>query len=328
MVAFAAPASAQWTPVADVPVGATYTVSVSGDTILAGVDSLVYVSINGGTSFKQSGPVVPERRPVAATRVHGGRIYAGTYGLGVLVSSNLGDTWNSFSQGLVGGPFDTQLFISDLLIDNNKMYAATDDGAWKRDLVASGTWSHFGDIFTPDQSENLRSIAVGGTRLVACGGSNGIMFFRDPGDPDWTESFLNNIGLGPGRAAQTSIFTGSLWLVGEASGVHHSTNAQSPWTLTDIGLGPLQNVRFALHGTRIFAAFRITTGAAIEFSDDGLTWTLLDFQPGAFVLGLATHNNSLYAARTDGLWVRDISTVATQPASFGSLKSLFLKPKK
>jgi hypothetical protein len=327
MLAFAWPSSAQWNPVADVPVGAVYSVFASGDTILAGADSLVYISTNGGASFKKSAPVFPQKTPVTAARIHGGRIYAGTFGKGVFFSTNLGDTWNSFNQGLVGGAFNTQLFISDLVIDNNKMVAATGgDGAWKRDLVAAGSWGHFGNVFAPDQAENLNSITVGGTRLLTCGGSNGMVFFRDPGDSEWTESFLNNVGLGPGHSGQTAIWTGSVWLVGEASGVFHSTQGQSPWTLTDIGIGALQNVRFALHGTRVFAAFRITTGAIIEFSDDGVSWQFLDFIPGGFVLDLAIHGNDLYAAQTDGLWVRDISTVATKPMTWGSVKSLYRKP--
>lgn len=329
VLVFASTASAQWSRVTEVPIGNIYSVFASGDTILAGADSLVYISTNGGLSWKQSAPVIPERRPVTAPRVHGGRIYAGTFGKGVFFSTNLGDSWNSFNQGLVGAFLDSQLFIADLLIDNNKMVAATGgDGTWKRDFVAAGSWGHFGNVFAPDQAENLNFAAVGGARLLTGGGSNGMVFFRDPGDSEWNESFLNNVGLGPGHSAQTAIFTGSVWLVGEASGVFHSTQGQSPWALTDIGIGTLQNICFALHATRVFAAFRVTTGAIIEFSDDGVTWQFLDFLPGEFVLGLATHGNDLYAAQTDGLWVRDISTVATRPVTWGSVKSLYRKPGK
>lgn len=321
----ASPASAQWSRVTDVHSGNVFSIFATGDTLLAAADSVVFISTNGGTSWKESARVVTGA-PVVVARVHGNRIYAGVFKKGVFFSTNLGDTWNGFNQGLVGAPFDTQLDITDLLIDNNKMYGGTGAGVWKRDLVASGTWGLFGNIFAPDQSENINSIVVGnGTRLLACGGSNGIVFIRDPGDPEWTESFLNNVGLGPGHSAQTSIWTGSQWLVGEASGVLHSTQGQSPWTKTDIGIGTLQNICFALHATRVFAAFRITTGAVIEFTDNGVSWEFLDFLPGEFVLGLATHGTTLYAAQTDGLWSRDISTVATHHATLGGVKALYRK---
>ena len=327
-LAFASPALAQWTPVADVPTNRMFSVSVSGDTLLAGADSLVYISTNGGASFKKSAVVFPQTA-VTVVRVHGTRIYAGTFGHGVFFSTSLGDTWTGFNQGLVGGFQNSQLFITDLLIDNNKMYAATGgDGAWKRDLVAAGSWAHFGAIFAPDQAENLNFMAVGGTHLLTGGGSNGMVFFRDPGNTEWNESFLNNVGLGPGHQPQTAIFTGNIWLVGEASGVLHSTQGQSPWSKVDIGIGPLNNICFALHATRVFAAFRVTTGAFIEFTDDGVNWQFLDFLPDKFVLGLGVHGNDLYAAQTDGLWVRDISTVATRPVTWGSLKALYRNPNK
>jgi len=55
VVAFAAvPASAQWTPVPDVPARILFSVWANGDTLIATADSVLYVSTNGGSSWKES----------------------------------------------------------------------------------------------------------------------------------------------------------------------------------------------------------------------------------------------------------------------------------
>jgi len=328
VVAFAAvPASAQWTPVPDVPERILFSVWANGDTLIATADSVLYVSTNGGSSWKESQTVVTGSHAVSAARMQNGRIYAGTFGQGVFVSDDLGDTWVGFNQGLEGGFQDSQLKIADLVISGNKLHAATGgDGAWRRDLSA-GTWNSFGDIFEPNQAANMSSITVGGTHLLACASTNGTVYYRDPGDSDWTESLLKNIVLSPGTGPFSAIFTGSQWLVGTNTGLYRSAQGQSPWTFVNMGLGPQVNVVFATRSPDVFASFGTSLFANIEFShDDGATWEVLETLGGVFVFGLATHGNTLYAARLDGLWQRSIATVAAKPASLGSIKALYRKP--
>jgi hypothetical protein len=329
LLAAASPASAQWTPVADVPATRIFSVWANGDTVVASADSVVYISTNGGAAWKVSATVVAGSHAVTTARMHNGRLYAGTFGQGVFVSDDLGDTWIDFNQGLVGGFEDSQLKIAEFVFSGNKLHAATGgDGAWRRDL-AGGTWSRFGDIFEPDQAANMSSITVGGTRLLACAGANGTVYFRDPGDSDWTESLLKNIALSPGTGPFTAIYTGSQWLVGTNSGMYRSALGQSPWTFVNLGFGPQVNVVFAMRPPLVFAAFGTSLFAAIEFSNDnGATWQLMDILSNTFIFGLATHDDTLYAARLDGLWRRSISTVAVHPMSWGSVKALYRKPGK
>lgn len=328
-LAAAVPAVAQWTPVPEVPATIIYSVWENGDTLVASADSVVYVSINGGATWKGSSTVSSGVHVVSAARVHNGRLYAGTFGQGVFVSDDLGDTWSGFNQGLVGGFQDSQLKIAELVVSGNKLHAATGgDGAWRRDLAA-GTWSRFGDTFEPNQAVNMSSITVGGTRLLACAGTNGTVYFRDPGDSDWTESLLKNVVLSPGTGPFTAIFTGSQWVVGTNTGAYRSAQGQSPWTFVNVGLGPQVNVVFAVRQPIVFASFGTSLFANIEYShDNGATWQVLDTLPATFIFGLATHDVTLYAARLDGLWRRSIATVAVQPTTWGSVKALYRKPGK
>ena len=330
LLAVASSAEAQWTRVEDVPITNIYSVWANGDTVLATADSLVYVSTNAGASFKETTKVVAGAVSVQSARMRNGRLYAGTYGQGVFISDNLGDSWVAFNQGLTGGILNTHLFIVDFALDGGKLYAATSgDGPWMRNLATNANWTHFSSIFETNQSSNMNAIAAGGTRLLASAGFNGTVFFRDAGDSEWTLSWLNNTGIAPGLAALTAIWTGSQWVVGANTGIFYSAEGKSPWTFVDLGIGTLLSTALATRGSDLFGAFGDGSTALIEYSlDHGVTWHVLDILPVTFVFALATHGDTLYAARFDGLWTRSTSTVAAQPTTWGSVKNLYRTPRK
>jgi hypothetical protein len=313
-VASATPTAAQpWTRVLDVPPKNVFSLVSLDDTLLAGTDTSVYVSVDGGTTFRAS------RRPgtgvpiLQSTLMHNGRLFVGTAGQGVFVSNDRGASWAAFNQGLVGGLFDTQLDVADLEVRGDSLFAATlGAGVWVRSLTGAGaTWHTFGSEFEPNQAANVASLAVGGTRLLACAGGNGSVFRRDPGNPEWTISWLDNVGLRPGLEAKEAAFNGHAWVVGTIRGVHRSTAGQEPWSLFDPGLGPLQHVAFGVQKNFLFAAFDIVNAVAIESSlDDGVTWHLMEVLPQAFVFRMASARNELFAARADGLWRRALDTVS------------------
>jgi hypothetical protein len=288
------------------------TVRSFGDTLVAGALTLAYVSTNGGASWqptaKISGGV-----PVQTALMRNGTLYAGTNGKGVFTSTDLGQTWQAFNQGLVGGFLDTQLDVSDLEVVGNNLYAGTfGAGVYIRNLGA-GTWSHFGNVFEPNQASNIRALATDGTRLLADGGGNGTVFFRDPGNADWTLSWLDNVGLRPGLEAFSTVWTGTGWVVatGVGRGVFTSAHGQEPWTFVNLGLGLLNSGTVATRGHHVFGAFNRNADVVIDHSgDDGITWEVLDVLPNAFVFQMATHGNDLYAGRSDGLWVRSTATVS------------------
>ena len=329
LVASALPAAAQWTRVTEIPITNIYSVWIKDNTILATADSVVYISTDGGAGWKESADVADDVVSVQAASVRNGRLYAGTYGQGVFISDDLGDSWQAYNQGLVGGVLDTQRFVIDLIVRGDSLYLATaGDGPWVRNLTV-GTWTHFSNVFEPNQASNMNDIAASATQLVGSAGFNGTIFSRDPGQADWTLSWLNNVGIAPGLAALSAIWTGRRWVVGANIGVFHGASGQSPWTFSDIGLGTLFNAVFALRGSDVFAAFGAGTAAIIEYSlDSGATWQLVETLPNTFIFGLAVKDDILYAAQADGLWRRSIATVAVQTKSWGSVKSLYRKPRK
>jgi len=309
---FAAPASAQWTKVDAVPVSDVHAVYANGDTIVACGNSAVDVSVDAGATWKHSTAVAPNLNFVSTALVRNGRLYVGTDRQGVFISDDLGDTWTGYSTGLAGlGALD----IAKIIVRGDSLYAATvGSGAWVRNLE-SGSWIHFGHEIDDAQAANMTTIAAGGSRLLGVGGFNGTVYFRDPGDSDWTESLLLNDHLGPGLAGLSAIWTGHRWVVGSNIGVYHSATGQEPWTFVDFGVSPILFSGVAMHGGDVFVSLGTGGGSLIARSrDDGLTWQNMDTMVQVFVYDIAIHGMTLYAGRVDGLWRRSILEMVSLPA--------------
>ena len=308
----AAPARADWAQVPEVPTTQLFSLFASGDTIATGADTAAYVSTNGGFTWKRSARPTPGVGAITAVRVHRGRLYAGTFGQGVFVSDDLGTTWSAFNQGLVGGFADSQLDEVDFQVRGDSIYVATAGaGVYVRGLAAGSSWTPFGTQLEPNQASVVTGLAFGGGRLLTLAGSNGQVFFNDPGDPDWSVSNLDNVGLRPGGSAFTGKWNGTSWVVGSNFGVFRSAAAQEPWARTDVGFGTLTWTAFASLGSRFFGAFSTFTFAVVEESDDGgATWQNEEDFLGSFIHDLAVSGSTLYAARGDGLWRREAGAVA------------------
>ena len=311
----AAPASAQWGPVEEIPPTPIFTVSAKGDTIAAAADTVVYLSTDAGKSWRRSTKPVAAVTSIQAVTVRNGRLYAGTFGQGVHVSDDLGATWHPFNEGLVGGLFDSQLFVTDLLVRGDSLYASTSGASvYVRSLTGSGGWQPFGVEFEANQDPNVDGLVLGGSRVLALAGVNGQVYFNDPGATDWTQSHLDNVGIHAGTHAQSAAWTGTGWVVGTNSGMFRSVAGQEPWTRLDLRLGPLVWTALTTLGRHLFAAFDTPLAAVMaESVDDGATWQIVETQGNVFVQKLAISGGSLYAARADGLWRRplDVTGVAT-----------------
>jgi hypothetical protein len=310
----AGPAAAQWTRIPDVSASDVFSVWANGDTIAAGADTAVYVSTDAGTTWKRSSKVAPGVSTINGVWVRNGRLYAGTFGQGVLVSDDLGTTWLGFNQGLVGGFANAQLNISYLLVRGDSLYAATESGAWVRNLTPGGSWSHFGNAFEANEAPQMLGIAANDTRLVAAAGFNGQVFVRDRGAADWTQLWIDDIGPQPGLGPLSVIWTGQGWVMGTNIGVFISPSGQAPWTHTGPDLGLAFFLPFALRGHELFAAFGIGLTSVLELSgDDGLTWRELETRLNTGVYRMAISGSDLYAGQVDGLWRRSIAGVAVVP---------------
>jgi hypothetical protein len=99
------PAFADWARVTDIPAGDVFSVRTVGDTIVAGVDTTVYVSTNAGTSWA----------------LRGDSIFAATLGAGVYVRNLSGATWHPFGTELEPNQASN---VNDVEVGNNRLIAS------------------------------------------------------------------------------------------------------------------------------------------------------------------------------------------------------------
>lgn len=309
----AAPAASQATRITALPASDVFSIQVVGDTIAAGMDTVVFVSTDAGVTWRKSSRPSREAKLIDAVFVRNRRLFAGTFGLGVFVSDDLGATWQPFNQGLVGGFLDSQLDVSDLEVRGDNLLVSTfGAGVYARNLASTGGWQPFGAAFEPNQAANVNDLALGGTRLLACAGANGMTFRRDPGDADWIVSLLGNTGLRPGTSAQAALFTRDHWVVGTNAGVFLSATGQEPWTPSSTRLVGLSQSTFAQVEQTLFAAFdSVSTILMSKSHDGGTTWVVQERVRGPFAYKLAVHGSDLFVARSDGLFVQPVPQETT-----------------
>jgi len=307
------PASAQSTRVTALPASEVFSLRLVGDTLAAGTDTSVFVSTNGGLTWRGSSRPSPTATTIGAVLVRNHRLFAGTFGDGVFESDDLGATWHAFNEGLVGGSFDSQLDVSDLETRGDSLYVATEgDGVFVRRLSVTDTWHPFGNAFDSNQALTVDELATDGTRLIASAGANGTIFRRDPTDADWTISLLENTALQPGLNALSAFFTGSRWVVGTLNGVFTSAKGQEPWTPSTTVLPASHGTTFAQSGSTLFTAIDVqkTSFVVEESHDGGSTWVLDEQVSNSFAHQLAVHATDLFTARSDGLFVRSLATAS------------------
>jgi photosystem II stability/assembly factor-like uncharacterized protein len=320
-----APASAQWIRVGALPTTDVFSVRSLGDTIVAGVDTALFVSTDAGATWRRSAKPVAGVNLIGAVLMHNRRLYAGTFGQGVFVSDDLGTTWQAFNQGLVGGILDSQLDIADFEVRGSDLFVATfGAGVYARSLVGVDTWHPFGDAFEPNQASNVNDLALGGasnTRLFACAGVNGQAFDRDPGARDWTVSTFRNGPLTPGLGVQSALWSGDRWVVGTNQGIFLSPTGEDAWTVASPIVPGVKQSSLALHGHALFIGFDVNTDFSLSQSlDDGSTWSPVETVLNAFVYQLAAQGGELFAARADGLWFRSVATVSVGGDGAGDLR--------
>ena len=314
-VGAAAPASAQWIRVGALPARDVFSVRSLKDTIVASVDTAVFVSTDAGATWRQSS------KPATGVIINAvlmlnHRLYAGTFGQGafpsnkgVFVSDDLGTTWQAFNQGLVGGILDSQLDIDDFEVQGDNLVLATAGaGVWVRRISIPDTWHLFGDVFEPNQAANVNDLALGNDRLFACAGNNGQAFDRDPGALDWTVSTFANGPLVPGMTAESAFWTGDRWVVGTNSGVLLSPTGQDAWTVSSTAFTGMKWSTFAQVGRALFIGSNALNNFSLSSSsDDGNIWSPIETTLNTFGYRLALQGTQLYAARSDGLWFRSVA---------------------
>lgn len=313
-------AHAQWSAVAGVPASDVYGLAVVGDTLLAGGDGVVRVSVDGGATWSASAPLGDGAASGEAIWLRGGRLFVGTYGQGIFTSTDLGQTWQPAGNGLEGGFADTHLYITALESRGDSLFAATDGaGVYRTSLVGPVQWVHMAEPFSSHVASGVRDIERGGGgRLVAGAGGNGLVFRHDEGDAAWAPDSLPapRVGLQVADLA----WNGERWSAATQRGLYQSSTGEGGWVAVGPSLSGVSDSRVTPVGTTLFWAGNRFSDCRFAVRPGGTgDWQLLESLP-TYVYRLATHAGTLLAARSDGLWRRDLSSLdAPAPAPRAAL---------
>jgi hypothetical protein len=295
---FAQTAAAQWTRVDSVPPGESYGALSFGDTLYVSVDSVVYISNDGGASWQGTEPIRGLDGPITSLLRVGSRLLAGTLSSGLFETAD-GAVWVDRSEGLAG--LGSHM-ISVLAERDTMLYAGTlGAGVFRNGASLGSPWTQFNQGIPSNLGWNINSLTnIEGT-LWAGGGSNAIVYRNGPTENAWVDiTFAPFSQLGTACLAVTR-FGSNIHAI-SSQGLHRSTDDGMTWTEFDPGAGYLATGGFTLTPDGLYAFLgKAVSTRLLKLNEDDSTWTLVGTEPGTtFAQVLA--GNALYAARLDGLW--------------------------
>ncbi|MDP4218959.1 MAG: T9SS type A sorting domain-containing protein [Bacteroidota bacterium] len=314
----------------DIPI---YCLGVMGTRLFAGTASGMYMSSNNGatwTSLETS--FLPSR--AVSFAVSGPNLFAGTRDVGVIISTDSGESWSAVNTGLpqnascnVLGIRDNNIFVS---INGAGVFRSSDLGVnWTKVDLTGLTWAFAfldtdsfaataqgmfrstdsGRIWTSCNTGILntavQSFGVIGSNLLAGAQMLGTYLSTDKGN-SWT-----SVG---GFTAYAFAASGSN-LFAAAGGVFFSTDSGLSWKSVSTGLPSSSRVlSLAISGSIICAG---TQQDSIYMSaNNGASWQAIG-KPGTYTSALAVHGQDLFAGTTNGVFVLTDNGTTWMPASSG-----------
>ncbi len=246
------------------------------------VSVLLTFSLAPGQWVHSGGPYYST---VRSFQVHGPNLLAGTFGAGVLLTTDNGTSWGPSSAGMV------YTDVRTLAASGKCLYAGTGGGVY-RSLDSGATWVAVDSGLTDG---NVQAFALIGTSLFA--GTGGGVFVTADSGRFWipVDSGLANLNIAALAVIGTDLYAGT------SGGVYHSADFGAIWTPTGLHSGI--NV-LAVLDTILFAGTGSWSsgGSAFRTTDRGVTWTEVSSGlSGTPVLAFAVHRTNIFAG---GSWVR------------------------
>lgn len=304
----AASASAQWNKVEAVTSPLVFSALFSGNNIFAGTDTL-FISRDKGINWEKK---LITGKPMDATALFetGGRTFAGLYGGGVYQSTDQGDTWEPFSNGLSGFASYAKRFA----ISGDTLFLGTDGGGVYFLKLNSSVWQEYNQNLPSNYAWTINDLAISNTNIIASAGGSGFYYLRQKGSSEWTEKIFllpNGAPITPNTFLTLggTVFAGTRW------GIFRSFDNGSSWDSVGVSALQLDVVSLTENNGRIYAGFTRASGNDffVWYSDDyGDTWNFLDHQ-FQYLFDLYIYDNRIWAATNDGLWYNELNPTSVDP---------------
>lgn len=227
-------------------------------------------------------------------------LFAGSFGGGVFLSTDMGISWTQVDNGLAptstGEEVARNTVVRALVVVGTKIFAGTGGGIF----VSSDYGSSWNSVDSGLTNTWVNSLAVSpnkssGTNIYA-GTDNGVFLSTNEG-ANWTPVDTSSADptVDALAASGTNVFAGTM------SGVYVSTDNGSSWALKDSGMSAISHV-YALDvspssdGINSASIYAATYDGLYLSTNDGFTWTHIDSAlASTFVTALAVSGTEIFA---------------------------------
>ena len=299
----------QWNLVPGLPVQEFSNIYLCNDTLYAGSVNRIYISGDGGTSWKQTAILKDGVDFISTILKIDNRIFAGTYKEGIFTSSDNGISWLPFNNGLTSlGASD----IQQLTRRGDSLYAGTIGASIYTIALNGNSWSEFNINIPLNNAGDVLSLYNYGGRLITGSGLNANIYYNDQGQSNWNEiHFANFNPAGTGMLAITDLdFT--LYGIG-SQGFHRSFDEGITWDSFDPGIVLIENGTLVVDNETIYAMLAKATGTYYyKFSFTDNKWILIDHQPGVITYNFVISSNRIFASTLNGLYFRNLDATSTE----------------
>ena len=281
--------NAQWQQV-NGPFGDNvYSITHSGNTLLAGTSKSVFISQDNGSTWAES-KLDLQQNGVISIAVTDSNIYVLAAYQGFYISTNFGLSWLASNNGLYTavqslGSLNNNLFIGTW--NNQGVFLSTNNGnLW---APINNGLKDAGNIYSFQNIEDKLFI----------GTSNGVYLTTDNGT-NWINKGLNSIEVYSFAESATNI------LAGTSMGIYRSSNDYSNWTEVNKGIGNKNINLLSSSGNYLFA---INDGEIFLSENEGQNWVSVnDGLEKMDIRGINVFNESVFLATAgDGIWKRSLS---------------------
>lgn len=278
------------------------------DTIFIGGDSL-YISRDKGQSWIQVSPAGQKIEITALIKVND-IIFLGTYGSGVFISTNDGNYWQPFNNGL--GAF--ALYAKKFIISGDTLFYGTDGGGVYYTKLGSSLWNPYNEGLPWNVAWTVNDLTSTNNNLIVSSGASGFYFIRPKGSSQWVEKRIQTPN-GTFTTPNAFLTINNIVFSGSRAGIYRSLDEGITFDSVGISALPLDAVSFAVDDNRIYAGYTRSSDFFIWYSDDlGNSWNIFDHE-FQYLINLFIYDNKIWAGTSNGLWYKPLQTTAVEPVT-------------
>ena len=318
LLVFSYQSFAQWQKVDVITSPYVYSALFDGDDYFVGGDSL-YISRDRGLTW-QSTTLNGQTIEITALFKYDNKIFAGTYGSGVFVSTNNGISWQSYNSGLSSYALYAEKFVSS----GDTIFYATDAGGVYYLPNSTNHWQSYNQNLPSNIAWTINDLVVTNNNLIASAGGSGFYYLRPKGSPEWIEKRIQT-PQGIYTTPNAFLSTGDIVFSGSRFGIYRSLDEGNTFDSVGISAMDMSVVSFAKDKNRIYAGYTRSSGNDffVWYSDDfGDSWNIFDHQ-FQFLLHLYIYDNKIWAGTNDGLWYKELETTSIEPIKQPNTFNLF-----